>query len=237
MTPAQFATYIRLKTRTNSTTFTDADILAYANIIKDDIAKEITKVNEDYFGIEFLRNLEAGKRAYSFPSDVLNQIKYTQAMLDGVNWQTMEEFDVTIYKRPTDEASIVANWKGKKPEFDIFGSQIVIYSEDAIIDVTEGLKLWAMIYPADLASLAGTTDMSVAPDEISFGMPRQFHYIWATKVIIEFKGSKEKPIPLTEKEQNVDKDLLLALGSLKGGNLDRTVTATVPDPYNNGQDL
>ena len=51
MTSKQFADYIRKKTKTNSSTFTDADILLYANIIKDDIAKEVNKANEDYFGI------------------------------------------------------------------------------------------------------------------------------------------------------------------------------------------
>jgi lauroyl/myristoyl acyltransferase len=66
MTPANFASYIRLKTKTNATTFPDADILAYANIIKDDIAKEVTKANEDYFGMKFLRYLIAGQRGYSF---------------------------------------------------------------------------------------------------------------------------------------------------------------------------
>lgn len=236
MTPAKFAAYIRLKTKTNSTTFPDSDILTYANIIKDDIAKEVTKANEDYFGIELLRNLEAGKRSYLFPSDVLNQIKYTQAMLDGVNWDRLNEFDVNTYKRPTDEASILANWAGKKPEMDIFGSQLVIYSGDAIIDVTNGLKLWAIIYPADLTSLSGTNDMSVAPSNISFGMPRQLHKVWATKVIVEYKTSKEKPIPLTEQERNVDNDLQLAITSLKEQNLDRAVVATVTDNSNNGQD-
>lgn len=234
MTQAQFAAYIRLKTKTNSTTFPDADILTYANIIKDDIAKEVTKANEDYFGIELLRNLEAGKRTYSFPTDVLNQIKYFQAQLNGTDWQVLEEFDVNSYKRPTDEATILARWAGKLPEFDIFGSQATIYSDSAIIDVTDGLKLWAIIYPADLTTLAGTTDMSVAPSQISFGMPRQLHKVWATKVIVEYKTSKEKPIPLTESERNVDNDLALAINALKGGNLERTVVANVP--RDDGQD-
>lgn len=236
MTPVQFAAYIRLKTKTNSTTFPDADILTYANIIKDDIAKEVTKANEDYFGIELLRNLEAGKRSYTFPSDVLNQIKYTQAKLNGTDWQRLSEFDVNTYKRPTDEASILANWAGKQPQMDIFGGQLVIYSDAAIVDVEEGLKLWSIIYPADLTSLSGTNDLSVAPSTISFGMPRQLHKVWATKVIVEYKTSKEKPIPLTEQEQNVAVDLSLAINSLKEQNLDRTLVATVRDDSNNGQD-
>lgn len=237
MTPAQFASYIRDKTKTNSTTFTDAKILLYANIVKDDIAKEITKANEDYFGMKLLRNLEAGKRSYSFPSDVLNNIKYVQAKLDGTTQKVLTQFDVNTYKRPTNESQILANWEGKSAEFDIYGGSLEIYSDSAIIDVTDGLELWAMIYPADLASLAGTTDMSVPPNNISFGMPRQFHFIWATKVIVEYKNSKEKPIPLTEKEAKIDQDFQLAINALKGQDLNRSITATLPDYYNNGQDL
>lgn len=237
MTPAQFASYIRDKTKTNKSTLPDEKILLYANIIKDDIAKEITKANEDYFGMKFYRNLEAGKRSYSFPSDVLNNIKYVQAKLNGTDWKVLTQFDVNTYKRPTNESEIRANWAGKDPEFDIFGGSLEVYSDDAIIDVTDGLELWAMVYPADLTSLSGTTDMSVPPNNISFGMPRQFHFVWATKVIIEYKNSKEKPIPLTEQEGKVDVDLQLAINALKGQDLNRSITATLPDYYNNGQDL
>jgi hypothetical protein len=237
MTPAQFATYIRLKTKTNATTFPDADIIAYANIIKDDIAKEVTKANEDYFGMKLYRNLEAGKRGYSFPSDVLNQIKYLQAKLDGTKQVVLSQFDVNSYKRPTDESDILLNWSGKDPEFDIFGNSLYIYSDNAIIDVINGLELWAIIYPEDIKALTGTNDMSVPSSNITFGMPRQLHYVWATKVIIEYKNSKEKPIPLTEREANVEADQTLAINALKGLDLNRSIIATVSDNTNNGQDL
>lgn len=237
MTPANFAAYIRYKTKTNSTTLPDADLLVLANVIKDDIAKEVTKANEDYFGMKFLRNLEAGKRGYSFPTDVLNNIKYLQAKLDGVKQQVLFQFDVNTYRRPTNESEILANWSGKRPEFDIYGSSLYIYSDAAIIDVTDGMELWAIIYPADLTSLSGTNDMSVAPSTTSFGMPRQLHKVWATKVIVEYKNSKEKPIPLTESEANVDVDLALAINALKGQDLNRSIIATVSDDTNNGQDL
>lgn len=236
MTPAQFASYIRLKTRTNATTFPDADILVYANITKDEIAKEVIKANEDYFGIESLRDLENGIRKYLFPTYMLSQMKYIQAKLDGTNWVKLDEFDVTSYNRPTDEDSIRANFAGRNPAFDIFGGELSIYSEDPIIDVTDGLKLWSIVYPADLTSLSGDADMSVNPSLTKFGMPRQLHKVWATKVIIEYKTSKEKPIPLTEQELKVDVDLQSAINSLKLQNLDRVFVATVPDNSDNGAD-
>jgi len=237
MTSKQFADYIRKKTKTNSSTFTDADILLYANIIKDDIAKEVNKANEDYFGIRIVRDLKDGKRNYLFPSYVMGKIKYLQAKLDGTKQRRIDEFDINTYERPTDEDAILANWAGREPMFDIFGGEIVIYSGEPIIDVTGGLELWAIIYPADLTSLSGTSDMSIAPNKTSFGMPRQLHMVWALKVAIEYKTSKEKPIPLTEREQNIQIELDAAINSLKNQNLDRTLIATVPDCGNNGQDF
>jgi hypothetical protein len=236
MTPINFAKYIRLKTKTNATTFPDADIITYANIIKDDLAKEITRANEDYFGIEMTKDLVANKRGYGFPTYILNQIKYVQAKLDGTNWKKLSEFDITGYQKTTDEASILANWAGKEPMFDIMGGQMFIYNDSAITDVEEGLKLWAIIYPEDITSLAGSTDLSISSSNTSFGIPRQLHYVWAEKVVIEYKTSKEKPIPLTEREQNINIEMEQAINSLKLQNLDRVLIANIPDKSNNGQD-
>lgn len=235
MNQVTFASYIREKTKTNATTFPDAKIITYANVIKDDIVKEILKANEDYFVMDLTRNLEAGKRKYSFPSDILSQMKYIEAQLDGVNWSELEETDINTLKISTDENSIQAYMQGKKPLVDIEGNAITVLSDSSIIDVTNGLKLKAAIYPADLTVLSGTADMSVPPSNISFGVPRQLHKVWATMVIVEYKGSKEKPLPLTEAEKNVGNDLLLAINSLKGQNLNRVTVATMPT-YNNGQD-
>ncbi len=234
MNNAKFARLVRLYTHSNATTFSDADILDYANIFKDDIAKEIAKRNEDYFGIEFIRNLEAGKRQYSIPDEVLNNIKYTQAMIDGVFWQRLEEFDLSQYKKTTDEASIRINFTGKNPQFDIWNRLLCIYSGDAVIDVTNGLKLWAIIYPADIADLTSTTDMAVDPNTTSHGFPRQFHELLARRVSIAYKSSKDKPIPLSEKEQKYDFDLKDALDAITGMNLDRSFVASSPD--DDGQD-
>ncbi len=237
MTPAQFTSFIRTQTKSNSTTFPDATLLLYANIVKDDIAKEITKISEDYFGMKFVRNLEAGKRKYSFPTDILNNIKYVQAKLDGENWRVLRQFDVNFYQKPTDEASILSQFEGKEPQFDIYGANLEIYSDKTIIDVADGLELWGMIYPKDLSSLSGNVDMSIPPDNVSFGMPRQLHLIWATKVIVMYKNSKDRPIPLTEQEANVDRDLLLAIRSLTGLDLNQSVIGQLPNMWNDGQDL
>lgn len=227
MTLTQFVNYIRYHTKTNSTTFPDADILALANPIKDDLAKEILRANEDIFGMEYLRDLVAGQREYSLPNELLNQIKYVEAKLDGTNWKKLTETDLSQYGYPTDETNIRYYYSGKY-NFDIFRNSLWILNGDAIISVVEGLKLWAIQFPEDLTTLSGSTDMSVPTSNITVAMPKVSHEIWARKIIIAYKESKEKPIPLTEREQIVDKDLTLMLNSLRGLNLDRAVQATIP---------
>lgn len=231
----EFATYVRFQTKTDSTTLTDAELVALANVKKDDIAKEIAKTNEDIFGMYYLRDLEAGVREYSFPSDILSNIKAVEAKvaLAGTEFKKFTEFDMTAYKGTTVESKIRQAFSGKY-QFDIFRKSLWLYTGEEIVAVTDGLKLWAIQYPADLteAKLASTDDMSVQPTTTSHGMPKEAHEIWARAVIIEYKNSKEKPIPLTERELNYQADLQMVLNALKGTNLDRQNQGTVP--YNDG---
>lgn len=231
----EFATYIRFHTKTDSSTLTDAELVTLANVKKDELAKEIAKTNEDIFGMWYLRDLVAGVREYSFPSTILSNIKAVEAYVanNGTESKKLTEFDLTQYRGVTTEATIRQAFSGKY-QFDIFRKSLWLYTGEEILDVEEGLKLWAIQYPADLTTdkLASTDDMSVQPSEISHGMPRESHEIWARAVVIDYKNSKEKPIPLTEKELKYDADLQLVLNSLKGTNLDRQNQGTVP--YNDG---
>ena len=45
--------YIRFKTETDETTFPVEEVNLLANLHKNDIVKEIAKINEDYFGIPY----------------------------------------------------------------------------------------------------------------------------------------------------------------------------------------
>jgi len=230
MTPVNFAKLVRLYTKTNSTTFTDADILVLANIFKDDIAAQIGKeVGEDYFGLRYERNLVANQREYDLPAEMMGRIKYLEAKLDGTNWERLKETDLTIYDRTSDEDTIELAYADKDPEFDMFDQSIFILSGDAIIAVTNGLKLWCIIYPADFSSLSGSDDMSTPPDDYSHGFPRQFHELLARRVSIAYKSSKDRPIPLSEKEKLYEVDLSAAINTMKDANLDRSVVPSMPE--------
>jgi hypothetical protein len=229
MTYAQFATLVRYYTKTNSTTFTDADMLVLANIFKDDIASLLAKeVGEDYFGLRFERDLLAGQREYDLPAEVMGRIKYLEAKLDGTNWEKLKETDLTVYGKATDEDTIQSIYSERDPEFDIWDQSIFILSGDTIIAVPDGLKLWSIIFPKDFANLTSTEDMSTNPDDYTHGFPRQFHELLARRVSIAYKSSKDRPIPLSEKERLYEVDLMTQIQTMKDTNLDRSVIPSVP---------
>lgn len=240
MTGTTLASLIRYYTRTNSTTFSNADIVLIANTVKDDFAKEIIKADENFFGSIVFRNLVASdesditKREYSLPENIL-KIKKVEAQLDGTNWIPLNELNLNVYKRCTNESEILNQFSNANGEafYDIFRKSLWIYSGE-ITATTNGLKLWQIIYPADITTdtLTGSDDLSVDPTTTSAGMPRQFHELWARKVSIIWKSTREKPLPLTEQEQNFEKDFKKAMSSIRNPNLDRENSAPLPDDTN-----
>jgi hypothetical protein len=237
MTPKKFATYVRLKTGTNSTTFPDASILAFMEVRQDEIAQAILKADEDILLIPQTVNLVADQREYPFPTDIISRIKRVEAKLDGTNWLKLDEFDLTQHDKPTDETNITYNFANLEGEcaFDLMRRSLVIYS-GTIIDVTEGLKLWLDTWPTAITDLTSTTEMNIDPSDTTHGIPRALHKIWATGVIIDYKSSRQKPIPLTEREQSYEFDLNKAIETLKHGNMDREVIGDLPPASERGND-
>lgn len=235
MTPIKFATLVRYYTGTNTTTLTDSEIIMLTNIFKNEICSQVSKeVGEDYFGLRFERDLLADQREYDLPNELMERIKYIQAKLDGTNWKVLKETDLPSYGKSIDEDTIELTYADRDPEFDLWDQSIYILSGDAIIKVTKGLKLWAIIYPADINSLSGTDDLSVNPTDYTHGIPRPIHEVLARRVSIAYKSSKDKPIPLSEKEKLYEVDLAQAIKNMKDSNLDRSVTPTIP--YLDGSD-
>ena len=238
MTQKQLATYVRFLTKTDSVTFTDDDILALLNIAKDDIAGEVIKANEDYFGVPATTNLIANQREYPFADDILGNIKRVEVAFatdTPLAYIKLKEFDLTGYNKGTDEAAIVGKFGNLEGQafFDIFRRAMRIFS-GTIISVTAGVKLWYMHYPADFADLTSTVDMSVDPSSTKAGFPRPLHELLGRRISIIFKTSKEVPILLTESEDNYGLDLFQKIDTLKGMNLDREVIGRIP--YEDGQD-
>lgn len=234
MTPEEVAAYVRFKTKTNSTVFTDADMLAVANVVKNRLVDRALETDEDIFEVPTYMNLVANQREYPLITSLLSRINRVEALLDGTNWLKLEEFNLTDYKFPISSEALIterfANEEGLA-KFDIMRNAIWIYS-GTITNVTDGLRIWLNTRPSNIVSMAGTTDMSVDPSTTTHGIPTALHNVLATGIIIEYKESQEKPIPLTQSEMAYELDVKKAIDNLKRANYDREIFATIP--YNDG---
>jgi hypothetical protein len=234
MKHVDFASLIRFNTHTDTTTFPDTDILLLSNVYKDEIAKEITIANQGFFGTYAYRNLEAGVREYPLPVDLLSSIYTVEAKLDGVNWKPLDEMDLSLVDMATDEASIQTYFAGNNAKYCLFRGSLFIYSDSAIIDVTDGIKLWAILYPTAIPNLTDDRDLSVPKNTSSIGFPSQFHELLARRVGIAYKNSQDTPLALSEHEQNYATDLQRAIVSIRHANFSRAIAAT--EKVDNGFD-
>ncbi len=236
MTGVNLAALVRNYTRTNSTTLPDSEIVLLANVVKDEFAPQIMEADEDLFGVPATRDLVAssssdfGLREYSLPEDAL-AVKAVEAKLDGTNWAHLTEFDLTGYRRVSDESTVLSEFSNNEGEakFDIFRKSLWIYS-GAISAGTGTLKIWYIAYPADItaATLALTTDISIDPSNVTSALPRNFHELWARRIAILWKSNREKPIPLTEREQVFDRDFKKQMSAIRNANKERDNVATLP---------
>lgn len=227
-----FSQYIREQTKTDSVTFTDAKLLTFANKVKEELAGDIVaNVDENYFDMELTRDLEVGVRGYTFPNDILKHQKYCSARLDGVTWSLLTETFFSEFTTPMREESYIkAKYSDRAAQFYASGRELFILSSANMVAVTGGLKMLADVYPEDLlaADLNSGNDLSIPSDNSSHRLPRQVHPFWATRVIIEWKTSQDKPIPLSQQEKKVAVDLLAVYEKLQKRNQVRSFQATVP---------
>ena len=214
MTGTSLAALIRKRTRTNSTTFTDADMLVDVNIFKDEIASLIVERNAGYFLIPTTFDLVANQREYAFDDSLLNRIHKVEIKFVSTDARFPARF-IKDYQESETESEIVKIFSNAKDEFayTIRRRDIYILS-GTIIAVTGGGRMWWHKYPADLANLSGITGLEVDPSTTTFGFPRQFHELLARRVVMEYKMRQPKPIPLNAWEMNYEKDLEKTLAAI-----------------------
>lgn len=203
-------------------------------IRQDELAKNIVDVDEKILQMPAYTSLVANQREYALPDETLSGFDRVEAKLDGTNYIKLDEMSSSSMQDTLlSETIITGNFSNEygMAYFTLARKAITIYS-GTISNVTDGLRFWVNIWPSPVTDLTGTTDMGIDPTTTSFGMPRELHEIWARGVIIDYKSSREKPLPLTEREQMYDEDKLTAIQSLSPGYRDRTVFASIP--YNDG---
>ena len=238
MTGTQLAALVGKYTGTTSVTYTDATLLVDANNTKDELSNHIIKRNEQLFIIPATFDLVASSvtaREYSFPNDILNQLVTVELALDtsqstvfipclpfpGGMQRLLRQIDGIT------EAKITANFTNNRPYYVIQRNSIYILS-GTISALSAGGKIRYRLYPADLANLTGTSELNIDPTTSSFGIPKSFHELWARRVSIIFKSSKQKPIPLSPLEKNYENDLENALNSISESDLGEEIRGFLP---------
>lgn len=203
MTGTELAALIRYKTRTNSTTFSDTDMLPLVNIFKNEISSLITLRNQMYFAIPATDSLVADQREYAFPSDMLNSM--IKAEIKFTSTEARKPLNpIKEYQGSETESEIVKVFTNDDPFYLIRRKALFVLS-GTIIAVTSGIRIWYLQQPADLANLTGSTDLSIDPTTTSAGFPKQFHELLGRRVGMEWKGRNK--VKLTALELNYDRDL------------------------------
>ncbi len=253
MIGTDFASTVRLYSGTNSATLTDAELVLLANPQKDVIARKLLKASEKVFLTPQTANLVASSttREYPLPANInMSKVKKIEAKFNGTDWVQLFEMDQSQYQHPTSETDIINRFNNY--QYDKLGNPngaryenirraIRIFSY-TITEVVAGLKLWSEEYPADIttASLALSTDLSIDPSTTTYGLPKDFHEIWARMTSRAWKQSKTTPIPLSQDELQIDTDLAVLVAEYTPTSLDRDDTLAEPaleDTGNNGFDF
>jgi len=209
-------------------------MLVLVNLMKDEIASRIQQVRQEIFNMPSYEDLVADQREYAFPSDVLNNL-VSLALKFTASGDYVKAYPIARrhYLDALQESKIVNDFDSLEPNYFIRRKALYILS-GAIIAVTNGIKLVYNCFPANLANLNGSTDLSVDPTTTSHGFPREFHELWARRVSIEYKGPNN--IPLSKKELDYDKDLEKALDDFAVVNLDEELIGSLPPSNEVGND-
>lgn len=238
MTGKEFKDYVLFNARANTSTLTDAQIVLLANPKRVYLAKKIESVDENYFGSPEFRDLVAStvSREYPLPSDMLSKLKRVEAKLDGEKWIPLKRFDLSMYEDATDEDSILTHFSNEKgnAKYHIYRNSLWLYTGviPAHAEGNKYLKLWSYAYPAALTveDLADDTrDLADPSDTDDNGIPLLFHELWADMVVIQFKSSRQKPLPLTAQERDWKTRLADCLEELRSMDKSYVVEAGAPD--------
>ena len=242
----------RRKSKTNSTTFSDRDMLLYLKAKIPQYQSDIEQTNEDYMGSIEFRDLRATgdgtyvdggesymTREYNLPHDMINRLKFVTAKLDGENWIRLKQYDLNEIKIPFEEPNILDRFYNTEgiAGYEIFRGSLFLLCGEIEEDVPNGLKLWSYSYTAipDTIPVAGSEDDL---DLDLYGIPEIMHELLATALSMEWKSNLETPVPLTSMEQNYYILYEKALRSLRSLDRDQELQFSKPeDGYANGFNL
>lgn len=241
MKASELNTLINRKCGTNDTTFTTADKLVYVNLFKDEMASKIMERNPNFFLVPSTFNLVADQREYAIGNDLLNRIRKLEIKFSSSDSRFPSTY-IKDYLGSETESEIVKQFSNAENGFaHTIRRRALFILSGTISSVTGGGRIWANIFPADLANLTDSTNgLEVDPSTTSFGFPRQFHELLARRVAIEYKSNRTKPIPLSMVEQAYAIDLEAQLAAISHQDDSGEVIGELPpsrDTWDNGWNL
>ena len=245
MTAADFKARFHDRCRTNEAIYSDEKLTLLAREKQVELAEAIESVNEDFFQSFETTTLKATgdggiTREYPLPDDSMNRMKLVEAKLDGEKWTRLQEFDLNLYEKTTDEETILGNFGNDfgTAFYDIGRRSLFLYTGEVKSDVVGGLHWIGFVLPYKVTSWAGTTDLSVPNNRSQCGIPISFHGLWLDACVIDWKTNRDKPIGLTDREQMYQYRLTQQLMYAKELNRDRDNTISMPhSTTDNGFDL
>ena len=241
----------RIKSKTNTTTFPDTQMLLYIKAKMPQYQADIEEVNENYMGSVEYRDLritdegtyESGavtylSREYNLPSDMIPRLGKVYAMLDGEHWTLLKYYDLNDAGVLEEERILerFSNTEGVAG-YTLFRGSIILLTGEIDAAVTGGLKIWTYSFravPSSIPTVGGEDDLEFD----LYGIPETMHELFAVALCLEWKSNQEVPIPLTSMEQNYYALYSKALQSLKGLDRSREIVFSRPnDGYDNGFNL
>lgn len=243
---ATFTKSLRTHTGTDDVTLPKETIAAFVNSELEgfSILATLPNLQETYLGKTIPMNLANDTREYTIPNNVIRthniEINY------GGIWVRMKEISLERMDAAINEEEVQKFFKNRLPMYSIYGGKYYIWTPDPITELIGWLKIYASVYPTEFDENDFEENNIVEMSEVN-ELPRQFHQVLQKRVIISYKESRDKPIPLTQSEQMYKGDLETVLKSMRVINTARRYKMSEPkdwfywssrDPFEwNSQDL
>lgn len=237
-------------TKQNSNQLPASVVLADVNDDKNEIMALLTQrdIKGNYFMLPQLADFIAGQREYSLPDYLLNHSYTVEVAFSTIpdplgNIPYVKAFpdDFRRHGMSRTEENIISHYTNVYPRYEIQRRSIYLLS--GAIDATtlgtsiipNAVRIIARMYPSDLPDLSdNTTDMSIDPTPISFGIPIVFQELIARRYSIEWKGDHPGAVPLSPLELRYDADLEAALSGIEMNDMSDEIIGRYPK--DNGQE-
>jgi len=223
----------RFLTKTNSTKFSDADILSLLNLFYHELVGELLRSGGDVdFGVSVeSATLTNGTKTYSITGQVLRLISIDVLYVAGGTWRRCRMFDQKSSSKPlSDNTTVTENFNTSEPWVDVYtasagaqGLEILKFDLYPILksgetDVTSGIKITKIL---EVTELSGGSNEPILPEflhpYLSYG---------AAKVRLERQG-------LFGKAAEIEKRMLILLerGKALYSNRDESANYTMNSAY------